>query len=134
MGHTPTPWKREVGYGLVGPDGDHVCTDCIALDLSRSQESKENTDRIVSAVNFCTNIPTDQLEGVTLKEVVSAVEAARTFIGIEYADAKSQALDGEYVAPEARAVWKQLCNVSAAFTPPRSSTVEPDIPTAEGEK
>lgn len=41
-------------------------------------------------------------------ELYEALEACRAFIADQYADAKSQALDGEYVSPIARPIWNAI--------------------------
>ena len=51
-----------------------------------------------------------------LAKAVEALEQAKGFVEGEYACAESQALQGEYVAKEARQVWAVLCTTLAELT------------------
>jgi hypothetical protein len=46
--------------------------------------------------------------------LVDALVDAYEFIGDQYGDAESQALDGEYVSRDARPVWNVICTALAA--------------------
>lgn len=91
-----------------------------------------NTDRATSnakfaavVFNFCAGIPTDQLEGVTLKEVVGALRGLMDALAM--GPLEMAAKYGPDAHPD-EAVMDAAIPAQAILSrfPPRSSTVEPE--------
>ncbi len=52
-------------------------------------------------------------------DLYAALDAAYDFIADQYGDAEAQALEGEFVSKEARAIWETIC---AALAKARGET------------
>lgn len=104
MGHTKEPWRIDDKDGAVVRW--NTAEIARASYLGGTNTAKANARRIVSAVNFCADIPTDQLEGVTLGQVLGALRDILNIID-----------DFETIA-----------DILSHFDGARSSTVEPDNP------
>lgn len=65
MTHSPEPWKVRTLQGDVGiDDADGLgILGCNSLDLPYVQDP-EDARRIVACVNFCRDIPTEDLESI----------------------------------------------------------------------
>ncbi len=72
----PTPWKNAPAY-VVDAKGFPVAEVEFINDYERDEAIR---NRIVACVNFCANIPNEQLEGTTLEEILKDYAMMRSYI------------------------------------------------------
>ena len=81
--HSPTPWQVGKGYGppapviygpVVGatPETLAIVADCHGITVRKSRETMANARRIAACVNACEGIPTDELQGMAVSELLKA--------------------------------------------------------------
>jgi hypothetical protein len=77
--HTPEPWKK-FAFEVYDSE-DKIIADCgYSNDYWGKDVCKDNAARIVACVNFCANIPNEQLEGTTLEAILKDYAMMRSYI------------------------------------------------------
>ena len=97
-GYTKGPWVISKHGRLQGANGRDVGVSGMGITIQHYEdiEGEANAHLIAAA-----------------PMMYEALKEAHAFIADQYADAESQALDGEYVSREARPLWDTICNAMA---------------------
>jgi hypothetical protein len=78
--HTPEPWAFcEIHADVFAPEG-HVIASTYKRQIQTNEIKVANAARIVACVNFCANIPNEQLEGTTLEAILKDYAMMRSYI------------------------------------------------------
>ena len=104
----------EVEHGRYGMrllhGGSFMQDDLQGIEAAKAAAQADYEARILSVLDMQPTVSHELLATTNdVAVLVDALEQAKDFIDDQYACAESQAIQGEYVAKEARQLWYMLC-------------------------